>query len=80
MVDDRMPPITTVANGRCTSAPVPVARAIGGGQLMPCGRQRGVIVVRQALGIGQRQRRLAGRAGGAGQYRIGVRQDGRGLQ
>jgi len=24
-----MPPITTVANGRCTSAPVPVARAMG---------------------------------------------------
>ena len=24
-----MPPITTVASGRCTSAPAPVARAIG---------------------------------------------------
>ncbi len=24
-----MPPITTVAKGRCTSAPVPVARAMG---------------------------------------------------
>ena len=29
MVEDKIPPITTVANGRCTSAPVPVAIAIG---------------------------------------------------
>lgn len=28
-VDDTIPPITTVASGRCTSAPVPVANAIG---------------------------------------------------
>ena len=29
IVDEIMPPITTVAKGRCTSAPVPVAKAIG---------------------------------------------------
>ena len=29
MVDDTMPPMTTVASGRCTSAPAPVASAIG---------------------------------------------------
>ena len=29
MVDEIIPPMTTVAKGRCTSAPVPVARAIG---------------------------------------------------
>ena len=28
-VDERMPPMTTVASGRCTSAPAPVASAIG---------------------------------------------------
>lgn len=28
-MEDRIPPITTVANGRCTSAPVPVASAMG---------------------------------------------------
>ena len=28
-VDEMMPPITTVASGRCTSAPVPTLRAIG---------------------------------------------------
>lgn len=28
-IDDRIPPMTTVAIGRCTSAPVPVAIAIG---------------------------------------------------
>ena len=29
MVDVRIPPMTTVASGRCTSAPGPVAMAIG---------------------------------------------------
>lgn len=29
MVDETMPPMTTVASGRCTSAPAPVATAIG---------------------------------------------------
>jgi len=29
IVDDRAPPMATVASGRCTSAPVPVAMAIG---------------------------------------------------
>src|SRR5258708_8342394 len=29
IVEDRIPPITTVARGRCTSAPVPVAMAMG---------------------------------------------------
>lgn len=29
MVDERIPPITTVAKGRCTSAPVPLAKAMG---------------------------------------------------
>jgi hypothetical protein len=28
-VDDKIPPMTMVANGRCTSAPVPVASTIG---------------------------------------------------
>ena len=28
-VEERIPPITTVARGRCTSAPVPVAMAMG---------------------------------------------------
>ena len=28
-VDDKIPPMTTVANGRCTSAPVPVTSATG---------------------------------------------------
>lgn len=28
-VDERIPPMTTVARGRCTSAPAPVARAMG---------------------------------------------------
>ena len=28
-VDERIPPITTVASGRCTSDPVPTLRAIG---------------------------------------------------
>jgi hypothetical protein len=29
IVDEMIPPITTVASGRCTSAPAPVAIAIG---------------------------------------------------
>ena len=29
MVDEMTPPMTTVASGRCTSAPAPVAIAIG---------------------------------------------------
>ncbi len=29
MVDEMIPPMTTVANGLCTSAPAPVAIAIG---------------------------------------------------
>ena len=29
VVEDMIPPITTVAKGRWTSAPVPVAKAIG---------------------------------------------------
>ena len=40
-----MPPITTVASGRCTSAPAPVAIAIG---TKP--KQRGTL---RALGLGR---------------------------
>ena len=33
-VDDMIPPMTTVANGRCASAPCPVAKTIGTNERM----------------------------------------------